>query len=266
MEKFTLKDNYTVYDLVKIIELLRAPDGCPWDCEQTHESIRRNFLEEAYEACEAIDEKDTAHLKEELGDVLMQVVFHADIEREAGNFNIDDVADGTCKKLIYRHPHIFSDTKVENSTEVLDNWEKLKMKERSQKSVRSTMDSVAKSLPAMWRADKVISKAENAGFKWPNISDALNKLSEETKELEEAVLNKENIKEELGDVLFSAVHIASMLGIDPEDALSCTTDKFISRFGYVEKSAAEEGKLISELETDKMLDYYKKSKQLSEER
>lgn len=260
MENFTLKDNYDLYDLVKIIKLLRSPGGCPWDMEQTHESIRRNFLEEAYEACEAIDEKDPRHLCEELGDVLMQVVFHADIEDEKGNFNIDDVADGTCKKLIFRHPHIFSDNKVQSSAEVLDNWDKIKMKERSQKSVRDTMETVARSLPSMWRADKVISKAEKAGFKGDGISDALNKLSEKTKELEAAVSCGTNVFEELGDVIFSAVHIANMLGVDPEDALSSTTDKFISRFGYVEETAAEHGKSIAELTRGEMLDYLAQSK------
>lgn len=260
MLEFKQKEKYNVYDLKEIIALLRSPGGCPWDGEQTHESIRRNFLEEAYEACEAIDEKNPNHLCEELGDVLMQVIFHADIEEKAGNFNLDDVADMTCKKLIYRHPHIFSNVSADTSEKVLKNWEELKMKERGQRSVADTMKSVSHALPAMWRADKIISKGANAGFQWNSVSDALDKLSEEVEELRQAVSSGENISEELGDTIFSAVHVAQMLKIDPEEALSCASDKFISRFGYVEEAAKKDGKVLGDLTEKEMLDYYKKSK------
>lgn len=260
MDNFELKDKYTVYDLEKIIALLRAPGGCPWDREQTHESIRRNFLEEAYEAVEAIDEKNPEHLQEELGDVLMQVVFHAGIEQDAGRFNLDDVADMTCKKLIRRHPHIFSDVKADTSEKVLENWDAIKMRERSQQSVTSTMGTVARSLPSMWRADKIIGKAVKAGFKWRTSDEALSKLSEEAGELQAAAASDGNIEEELGDTLFAAVHIAQIYGIDPEEALGKATDKFISRFEYVENAASLRGLKINELEYEDMLRLYSRSK------
>ena len=167
MINFAYKDHYTVEDLIQIIHLLRSDHGCPWDREQTHESIRRNFLEEAYEAVEAIDERDPEHLKEELGDVLTQVIFHAAIEEEDGRFCLDDVADGTCKKLIGRHPHVFGTKEVTGSDDVLRNWDEIKRQEKGQKTHTSAMDSVARSLPALWRAEKIQNKAKKVGFDWP---------------------------------------------------------------------------------------------------
>ena len=154
MVDFQYKDSYNVKDLEEIVRILRAPGGCPWDAEQTHQSIRRNFLEEAYEAVEAIDEENPDHLKEELGDVLLQVLFHARMEQEAGRFNLDDVADGVCKKLIYRHPHVFGDVSVTGTGEVLTNWEELKRKEKGQATNTDALDAVARSLPALWRAER----------------------------------------------------------------------------------------------------------------
>lgn len=256
MIDFIEKEKYNIYDLEKIIALLRAPDGCPWDHEQTHESIRRNFLEEAYEFCETIDEGSPEHMCEELGDVLMQVVFHAGIEQDKGNFCLDDTADMVCKKLIQRHPHVFSNEHIETSGAVLDRWDEIKMKERSQKTVADTMDTVARSLPATWRADKLISKASKAGFDWPDISGALDKLSEEVLELRQAIETGCGIEEELGDVLFSAVHIARFLDIDPEDALNSTSDKYVRRFRRLEERITESGKKIDELSTDELINVY----------
>nr|WP_317325513.1 nucleoside triphosphate pyrophosphohydrolase [uncultured Flavonifractor sp.] len=241
MVDFQYKDSYDVRDLEEIVRILRAPGGCPWDAEQTHASIRRNFLEEAYEAVEAIDEQSPDHLKEELGDVLLQVMLHARMEQEAGRFDLDDVADGICKKLIFRHPHVFGDVEVSGTSEVLTNWEELKRKEKGQATNTDALDAVARSLPALWRAEKVQKKAKKAGFDWPDVSGALDKLSEELSELKGAVADGTNVEEELGDLLFSAVNAARFLDIDPEVALGKATDKFIDRFRKVEAQAAALG-------------------------
>ena len=260
MVNFQYKDKYDVDDLKEIVEILRAPGGCPWDAEQTHESIRRDLLEEAYEVCEAIDENSTEHLKEELGDLLLQVVFHSSIEAEKKHFDLNEAADGVCKKLIFRHPHVFGDVTVKDSAEVLANWDELKRKEKEQKTVTSTLESVAKSLPALWRAEKVQHKAAKVGFDWPDVTGALDKLEEEIKELREAVEKGTNVSEELGDVLFSAVNAARVLDVDPEDALNASSDKFISRFAYVEKAAAQEGKELHSMTLEEMDKLYERAK------
>ena len=196
MLDFLCKESYDLRDFVALITFLRSPDGCPWDQVQTHESIRRNFLEETYEVCEAIDAGDTAHLKEELGDVLMQVLFHTDIEREAGHFDIDDVADAACKKLIYRHPHVFRRDEPD-----APDWDTIKQRERAQTTTAEAMDSVARSLPALWRCEKIQAKAAKTGFEWPDTDAALDKVEEETRELREAVAscNADAVAEELGE-------------------------------------------------------------------
>lgn len=239
MVDFQYKDSYDVKDLAEIVRILRAPGGCPWDAEQTHQSIRRNFLEEAYEAAEAIDEENSDHLKEELGDVLLQVVFHARMEEEEGRFDLDGVADGVCKKLIYRHPHVFGNVAVSGTGEVLSNWEELKRKEKGQATNTDALEAVARSLPALWRAEKVQRKAKKAGFDWPDVTGALDKLSEELEELRQAAAQGTNVAEELGDLLFSAVNVSRFLGVDCEDALNQATDKFIGRFRKVEEQAGE---------------------------
>ena len=262
MVDFQYKDSYGVKDLEEIVRILRAPGGCPWDAEQTHQSIRRNFLEEAYEAVEAIDEGSPEHLEEELGDVLLQVVMHARMEEEAGRFNLDGVADGICKKLIYRHPHVFGDVSVSGTGEVLSNWEALKRKEKGQATNTDALEAVARSLPALWRAEKVQKKARKAGFDWPDVSGALDKLNEELSELKEAVATGGNVAEELGDLLFSAVNAARFLKVDPEDALNGATDKFIGRFRRVEAGAAGQGKAMEDMslaELDQLWDRAKET-------
>jgi len=249
-----------VDDLRNIIALLRSDKGCPWDREQTHESIRRNFLEETYEACEAIDSGDRDLLREELGDVLTQVIFHARIEEEAGHFNLDDVADTTCKKLIFRHPHIFGDTRVENADEVTLNWDELKRREKQHETIAESMEAVAKSLPATWRAEKIQAKAKKVGFDWPDVTGALDKLREETSELKEAIAEQSGMEEELGDLLFSVVNIARMLDIDPEEALHKTSNKFIRRFDYLEQRAIEQGRVLTEMSLDEMEALYQEGK------
>lgn len=264
MVDFQYKDSYGVKDLEEIVRLLRAPGGCPWDAEQTHQSIRRNFLEEAYEAVEAIDEGSPEHLKEELGDVLLQVVFHALMEQEAGRFDLDAVADGICKKLIFRHPHVFGTAAADTSEEVLVNWEALKRQEKGQQTTADAMDAVARSLPALWRADKLQSKAAKAGFEFADISGALDKLDEEMRELREAAERGTNFSEELGDVLFAAVKAGRFLNVDPEDALNATCEKFIARFRRVEEACAARGAEMSSLPLDELTRLWNEAKHPTE--
>ena len=261
MVDFQYKDSYGVKDLEEIVRLLRAPGGCPWDAEQTHQSIRRNFLEEAYEAVEAIDEQSPEHLKEELGDVLLQVVFHARMEQEEGRFDLDSVADGICKKLIFRHPHVFGNVSVSGTGEVLSNWEDLKRQEKGQATNTDTLQAVARSLPALWRAEKVQKKAKKAGFDWPDISGALDKLSEELAELNAAVAEGSNVEEELGDLLFSAVNVSRFLKVDPETALGKATDKFISRFQKVEALAQTQGTPMEDMSLAELDKLWERAKQ-----
>lgn len=247
MINFVQKDFYTVKDLEEIVAILRAPGGCPWDAEQTHESVRREFLEETYEVVEAIDEADPDHLKEELGDVLLQVVFHAQMEREAGRFDLEAVADGICKKLIYRHPHVFGQVEVSGTGQVLENWDQLKRKEKGQSTHTDALNSVARSLPSLWRAEKVQAKARKAGFDWDEVSGPLDKLSEELDELKTAVAENSNIEEELGDLLFAAVNLSRFVKVDCENALTAATDKFIRRFAKVEELAKERGRAMEHM-------------------
>lgn len=180
---FTEKENYNFNDLVEIVKILRAPDGCPWDREQTHKSIRSNFIEETYEAVEAIDTDDLDLLKEELGDVLLQVALHAEIESEQGTFDINDVCDGICKKLIIRHPHVFGDVNADTTEKVLKNWDAIKMKTKSQKTQTQAILSVSKALPSLMRSTKIQQKAAKVGFDWENVNGALDKLLKNAKSL-----------------------------------------------------------------------------------
>lgn len=258
MLDFLCKESYDLRDFVALITFLRSPDGCPWDQVQTHESIRRNFLEETYEVCEAIDAGDTAHLKEELGDVLMQVLFHTDIEREAGHFDIDDVADAACKKLVYRHPHVFR----RDEPDVPD-WDTIKQRERAQTTTAEAMDSVARSLPALWRCEKIQAKAARTGFEWPDADAALDKVAEETQELREAVASgdADAVTEELGDLLFAAVKVARFAGIDPEQAAHAACEKFIRRFAAMEAAAADSGVPLEQRPLAQMQPLWQQAKQ-----
>lgn len=247
MVDFQTKEKYNFDDLLQIMEILRAPDGCMWDREQDHKSIRRNFIEETYEVCEAIDEDDVDHMKEELGDVLLQVVFHTEMEKEKGNFDIGDVADGICKKLIYRHPHIFGDVKVASSEQILSNWDELKKKEKNQQTDTSTLQSVAKSLPGLIRAEKLQKKAAKVGFDWDSIDGALEKVDEELLEVRAALNGAGNVEEELGDLLFAVVNAARHAKVDSEWAIENTCNKFTNRFGQMEQMALKQNKVLSEL-------------------
>ena len=265
MVDFQSKPHYGYEDLLRIMELLRAPGGCPWDREQTHESLRRNFLEESCEVVEAIDRGDRAALCEELGDALLQVVFHAQLEKEQGGFTMDDVVDGICKKLVYRHPHVFGSAEVSSTAEELDRWETLKRREKGQRSAADAVDAVAKTLPALWRAEKMQSKAAKAGFDWPDGSAVLDKLDEEVGELRRAAQDPSlpidaphGVKEEVGDVLFIAAKTAQRFGVDPEEALHAGCEKFARRFRYVEEHAAAP---LDELSPQDKLALWKQAKQ-----
>ncbi len=258
MVDFKEKERYGFDDLLEIMDILRGDGGCPWDREQTHRSIRRNFIEEVYEACEAIDNDDSALLCEELGDVLMQVVFHADMAEEEGAFSIDDVCDGVCKKLVSRHPHVFGQAQLDDSAQVLDAWEEIKKKEKGQKSHAQEMDRVAKSLPALIYAEKIQKKARKAGFDWPDVSGALDKVREETAELSEALASGKGVEEEVGDLLFAAVNAARLSNVDPEEALVRAVRKFASRFARVERMAGDKMAQMSLEQLDKLWDEAKR--------
>ena len=241
IDNFELKEKYNVYDLVKVVKALRSEGGCPWDIEQTHATLKRDLIEEAYEVIEAINKNDMEMLREELGDVLLQVVFHAQIETENGVFDIDDVADENCKKMIQRHPHVFGEINVDSVDDVLTNWDAIKRQTKGQKTTSQAIDSVPREFPALMRADKVQSKAAKAGFDWSEVDGALDRLSEEIEELRTAIATgrADEISDELGDVLFSAVNVSRFVKVDAEEALTASTDKFIARFKIVEKLAEE---------------------------
>lgn len=264
MVDFQRKRRYGWEDFLEIMRLLRSPGGCPWDAEQTHASIRRNFLEETYEALDALDRDDPADMREELGDVLMQVAFHAQIEAERGRFTMDDVVDGVAQKLVYRHPHVFGDVKVEDSQEVLVNWEALKRKEKSQTTTADAIEAVPHTLPALWRAEKISKKATKAGFRWDSAAGALGKLEEEARELRSAVEAggdaeaPHGVREELGDLLFIAANLAQLAGVDPEDALHRACDKFDVRFRRMEEKADKPFEAYTE---DALVELWRSAKQ-----
>ena len=237
------KERYSTEDLLFIMKALRSPEGCPWDREQTNRSIRTNFIEETYEAIEAIDNGDDHALCEELGDVLMQVVFHAQIASEDDRFSYDDVVDGVCRKLIVRHPHVFGDGEANDAAAVLKTWDAIKRQTKGTSEQSTLLRNLPRALPALMRAAKVQERAARVGFDWPTIDGALHALTSETAELQEAIAegNREHIEEEFGDLLFSAVNVSRFLKTDAEMSLACATDKFIRRFTRVETLAAERG-------------------------
>ena len=247
MVDFQYKERYDIHDFREIMALLRADGGCPWDRVQTHESIRRNMIEEAYEAVSAIDHGDMDNLREELGDLQMQVLFHARMEEEQGGFTFDDVCDEACKKLIRRHPHVFGSASASTPDEVLDTWDSVKREEKHQKTTAGAMADVADALPALWRAEKIQSKAHKAGFDWPDWRGAREKITEELRELDEAIAVGKGTEEELGDVLAAVVNLARFLQVDPEKALGDSCDRFIARYTAMEQYAAEEGRQLSSM-------------------
>lgn len=216
IEKIKSKEKYSAEDLREIMEILRAPGGCPWDAEQDHKSIRRDLIEETYELVEGIDKDDNVIMCEELGDLLLQVIFHARIAEEQGAFSLDDVTDGICKKLILRHPHVFGDVKVSGSADVLSNWDRIKVVEKDQKSDREVLDSVSHSLPSLIRADKLASKGKKRGYDIPE-NGAVDALAESCGDAHRFI----------GDLLFSVVSLSRRLGVDGEKALADACDRFV---------------------------------------
>lgn len=261
-EKLLTEKHHDFTSLMQIMELLRAPGGCPWDREQTHKSIRRDFIEETYEVIEAIDNDDPTLMCEELGDVLLQVAHHVDIEREAGHFTIDDVTDGVVAKLIHRHPHVFGDVQAETSDKVLANWDKIKKEEKGRNTVSSSMDSVPPSLPALMRAQKIGKVAAKVGFDFPDAMSAFDKIPEETSEVREAIAaaDPDHIAEELGDLLFAAVNVCRKLGVDAELALTRANDKFVRRFKAVENEVNAAGKTFSDYNMEELDAIWDKNK------
>lgn len=246
--------------LVGVMARLRAPDGCPWDREQTHATLRRYLVEETYEAIEAIDHDDPDHLCEELGDVLLQVVFHAQLASEEGIFNIDDVTNGIVEKLVRRHPHVFGEIEVEDSAEVLRNWERIKREEKAARGQAaqpsSLLDGVPKSLPALLLALEISKRVVKVGFEWKSLDDVIAKLEEEWGELKAELAHPEpdaeRVQAELGDLLFTVVQIARWNKIDPEDALRAMTARFSRRFQYIEQQAAAQGRALTEMTLEEM--------------
>jgi len=256
------KTKYTFEDLIEIMKMLRSENGCPWDREQTHESLKKYLIEEAYEVLEAIDSGEKHKMCEELGDLLLQVVFHSQIALENGSFCMDDVIDGICKKLIMRHSHVFGNDNANTADDVMTFWEANKKKEKNYKTQTDVLKSVPANLPALMRSYKVQQKASDAGFDWDDIKDAILKLYEEIAELQNVYKSKdmEIITDEVGDVLFSVVNVCRFLKVQPEIALSKTTEKFIKRFEFIENEALKCGKNLEEMSLQEMDELWEKAK------
>ena len=261
----------------KTIAALRAPDGCPWDREQTHDSIAHNMIEEAYEAVDAIEQNDMAHLREELGDVLLQVVLQSQIAADAGEFTVADVCRDVNEKMIRRHPHVFGDAKASSSGEVLDIWDSVKLSEnaaaakhdqiagnQATQQLEGLLDSVPVSFPALMQASKISRKAVSAGFEWDTVEDVWEKVEEEIAEFKQACTEKDSaaMEMEFGDVLFSLVNVARKLKVDPESALRATCRKFRNRWTFMEGAAWAYGKRIEELSMDEMQELWDQAKLL----
>lgn len=238
--------------LIEIVKVLRVL--CPWDKVQTHKTLTKCMIEEAYESVDAINKNDMINLREELGDVLLQVVFHSDLAEESNNFNIVDVINEECEKMIRRHPHIFSDGSAKTVDKVLEKWENIKSEEHKENRLSERLYKVPNALPALMRAEKIQSKAAKVGFDWPDSEGALAKLHEEIAELEEACNSSdtEHVIEEFGDLLFSMVNVSRFLNIDPEEALNSASDKFVNRFSCMEDICIESNVNFEELTLEQM--------------
>lgn len=260
-----MEKKYTYEEFLQIIKRLRAEDGCPWDRAQTHESLKPCMLEEAYEVVEAIDQKDEENLKEELGDVLLQVVMHAQIAEEENWFDMADIVDGIASKMVSRHPHIFGDASVTTSEEVLDQWEAIKKKEKHETTIYESLKRVPKALPANIRAAKVQKKAAVTGYEFADIHQVWDKVREELEELENAVLegNQAHIDDEFGDVMFSLINYFRFLGVNAENSLTNAIEKFINRLGSVENLAKSKGLELSALDPEQLDQLWELNKKLS---
>ncbi len=256
-------NNYDFQHLVEIMKILRSENGCPWDREQTHESIQKDTLEETYELMEAIENKDDPNMLEELGDLLFHVVFHARIAEEDNRFTIDDVLKSITEKMIRRHPHVFDTTQADDSEQVLKQWDAIKKDEKQHETITDDLRSVPKAMPALMRAEKVGKKAAKVGFDFENEFQLMNKLQEEVEEASEAMKSGdlEHFTEEIGDLLFQIVNISRFFKINPENALTKATEKFINRFEGIEELAAAEGRKLDGLTLMQMDEYWDRIKQ-----
>ncbi len=257
-----LKDRYEFSDLVEIMKLLRSREGCPWDREQTHESLKKYLIEEVYEVLEVIDLNDKDRMCEELGDLLLQIVFHGQIAAEEGSFDIGDIITGICRKMVLRHTHVFGGDRADTSEDVLQNWEAIKKKEKGIVNHTDVLKDVPSNLPALMRSYKVQQKAAQVGFDWNRIEDAMLKLEEEIGEFKEVYKesNKGRIEDELGDVLFSIVNVSRFLKVQPELALTGTINKFIKRFEFIEEESLKEGRKLEEMSLEEMDRLWDKAK------
>ena len=264
IKAFKEKETYTPEDIRELVAILRSPDGCAWDREQTHKSVRNAMIEETYEFIEGLDKDDKTLMKEELGDVLFQVFFHARIAEESGEFSIDDIADEICKTMVLRHPHVFGDKTAETSGDVLGIWEEAKKKEKTERrSVTDTMRAVPHSLPALMRAQKIAGRAAKAGFDFESAAEAMTKITEEAGEVNEALTSPENfdhIEEEIGDLLFAVTNVARLAGVDSEVALNRASEKFTNRFAEVENIAHSGGRKLENMTNDELLDAWNAAK------
>lgn len=245
------KKRFTFLDLVSVMKRLRSPDGCPWDKEQSHKSLKRYLIEEGYEVLDAIDAGDADALCDELGDVLLQVIFHARIAQQQGSFDDTDITTAICAKMISRHTHIFGEAKADTPDAVVSNWEQIKKGEKGQRTQAEVLAGVPRSMPALMRSGKVQHKAAHVGFDFESTAQALDKLQEEIVEVVQST-DAQNLFEECGDLLFAAVNVVRLLGIEPEMALQKATDKFISRFEIVERIAQEQGLVLGECSMEKL--------------
>ena len=258
--ELTKLERYGFDELNRVIHILRSPGGCPWDRKQTHETLRTNLVEEAYEAVDAIDREDMDALYDELGDVLLQIVLHAEIAREHGDFTIGDVTTAITHKMIFRHQHVFGSAKADTADEVLDLWQKVKKAERHQQTQAEVLRSVTRSLPALMRAEKVQKRAADVGFDWENARAAFYKIGEEAEELSRAVEDGGGVEEEAGDLLFAVVNVLRLLKLDPEIALNRATDKFTARFAEMERLILAGGKSLAEMTLADMDAYWDRVK------
>lgn len=241
-------------NLVALMARLRGPDGCPWDRKQTSASLKPFLIEECFEVVDALDEGDPAKAREELGDLLFQIVFHARIAEEQGTFTITDVLTGIHDKMVRRHPHVFGDERLETDREVLANWEEIKKKEKGYENRTSVLEGVPSGLPSLLRAHRIQERAARVGFDWKHLNEVLPKLDEEIREFKDSLKSEqaEKIEEELGDVFFTLVNLSRFLGVNPEDALRKTIGKFIHRFRSIEEAAAARGRSLSDMTIEEM--------------
>lgn len=254
---------YSFEDLLDAIETLRGPNGCPWDKKQSHTTIRENLIEEVYEFIDTINTQNTEHMQEELGDILLQILFHTQIEKEKGNFTIDAVIDTLTKKLIRRHPHVFGYKQANTIEEVKTNWEEIKSKEKGKIERKKLMDKISHSLPALPKSMKILDIAYNSGFSWKEIENIWKKFYEEKKEFEnDTNANKSSfdLEDEFGDMLFTLLVIGKHYHIDAESALNKTNKKFIQRFNYMEDQLKQEGKQIKDFSVDKLINLWNEAK------